>query len=340
MNSLSLVALLFTQDPTPPPAAAEARVFDSAALIVNEEIITDFDVLAATRREVKPGASEEDRRRTRDEIVTTKVQDLLEEQAGQVMGYDEKMVDKFVQNQLDRQREQAGSVARLATQLKAFDLDSKTQKEDVRSHVYGLLWQRSVTGIDAAPKGRVAADRYVRPGRLYFEFKEQETAIANDPLLTVHDFGLKIVGAPEDVHDVLAQLRERVVAGANFDEEATKLEVNKVPPGISTDRPLSGYRPVKNVYEFLHDAQPGDVSEVLEIRQRNGSLDGYRLIYLESKKHRDALSFADAELQNRFRKDVQSSLDRYRIDTALDKLYRAAYVWPPQMLGRTSTLEN
>jgi hypothetical protein len=340
MISLPLLALLFTQDPTPPSAEAKWVVYDSAALIVNEEIITDVDVIGATRRALRPGSSEDDRRKMRDQIVTEKVQDLLQEQAGQVMGYEEKMVDRFVQNQLDRQRDSAGSVARLASELKAQNLDSVTHKEEIRTNVYGLLWQRSQTGIDAAPKGRVAADRYVRPGRLYYEFREQEAFIASDPLVTVHDFGLTIVGPPEEVHDVLADLRARVVAGANFDEEATKLESRRTPPDVATDRPLSGYRPLRAVYEFLRGANPGEVSEVLEIRSKSGSLEGYRLVFLESKKQRSAPTFADADLQNKFREDVRRSLDAYRINSAVDKLYRAAYVWPPEMLGRQSTIEN
>lgn len=334
---LALLALTLAQDPAP---AEEPKwiEFDSAALIVNGDIITRVDVLSALRR-LPPSENKADQARKSDEIVTQKVRELLEVQAGQVMGYDEKMVERFVQNQLERQREAAGSVTRLASELQSRNLDSFTHKDEIRTQVYGMLWQRSQTGIDAAPKGRIAADRYVRPGRLYFEFKDQEALFASDSLVTVQDFGLKIGNSADEVRAVLQQLRERVQAGADFDEETARLGAQDAKANPMVDRPQSEFRSVPSVARFLQSAEPGDVSEVLEIT-KGGALVGYRLVYLVERKPRPVPVFADQELQTRLREAVERSLDEVRIDAGLERLRRAAYVWPPELLGRRSTIEN
>ncbi|MCC6405831.1 MAG: hypothetical protein IT453_01605 [Planctomycetes bacterium] len=327
------------QDPTPPAEEAKWVELDSAALIVNEDIITTVEVIAAARNAVGPGATKEERARASDAIVTRKVSQLLQEQAGKVMGYDEKMVERFVQNEIDRQRERAGSVTKLAGELKARNLDSFTHRDEIRTWAYGMLWQRSQTGVDAAPKGRVAADRYVRPGRLHYVFKREEANIAADPILTVHNFGLKILRSPDEVRAALEELRQRVLAGGEFDAEVEALDAGKSKAEILSDRPLSGFRPSREVYAFLKTAEPGTISEVLEIRA-NGVLDGYRLVYLAERKQREQPSFSDPELQKKLREETEANLDAVRIDARLDELRHAAYVWPPEFLGRSTTIEN
>jgi hypothetical protein len=334
-----LVALLVSQDPTPllPP---EWRKLDSAALIVNEDVITDVDVIAEMRRTQPAPRSDEERAKLQERIVTEKVRSLLETQAGKVMGYDEKMVERFVQDRLEDQREAAGSVTNLANQLRAANMDSFQHKEEIRTFAYGSLWQRSQTGIDAAPKGRRAADRYVRPGRLYFEFKNQEAQIAADPLVTVHTFGVRIGNrAPEEVRASFEGLRKLALESGDFDGEVLKFSAGQMQAEPLADRSLSSFRFVREIWEFLRTSEPGAVSDVLEIRT-NGTLDGYRLVYFAERKARPTPEFSDPELQKKLREGVETSLDNVRVQTALEKLYHAAYIWPPEMLGRRTTLEN
>lgn len=338
MNWLALLALIASQDPASPEQPAWV-VLDSAALIVNEDIITDLEVVAAQRRLPNPSASEEERMLARNRIVAEKVRNLLQEQAGELMGYEQKMIDRFVESEVERQREDAGSVTRLASELKARNLDSFTHKDEIRTYVYGMLWQRSQTGVDAGAKGRVAADRYVRPGRVYFEFKSQEERLANDPLVTVHSVGLRIVRSPEEVREALTELRRRAMESGDFDGEVERFDGGRTKPEVIEDRPLSAFRGSRELSEFLRSSEPGAISEVLEIRTR-GVLDGYRLVYFAERKSRSKPSFTDPALQANLRDEVRTSLDNLRIATGLERLRRAAYVWPPEALGREATIEN
>ncbi|MCK6445102.1 MAG: hypothetical protein L6Q99_01805 [Planctomycetes bacterium] len=325
---------------TAPGTANEGWVvLDSAALIVNEDIITDVEVIAELRRALKPSSTEADRNRARASIVGERVRNLLQQQAGQLMGYDQKMVERFVQDQIDRQREEAGGVARLASELKARNLDSFTHRDSIRTHAYGMLWQRSQMGIDPGPKGRVAADRYVRPGRLYFEFARRQDDLANDPLVTVHTVGLKIVRSADDVKSALEELRAAVEASGDFDGELAKFDGGRLQPEVLADRGLSAFRSNKELHEFLKDAAPGTVSPVLEIRERE-VLTGYRLVFLSERKARPKPDFQDPKIQNGLRDEVRTDLDDLRVGAGLEKLHRAAYVWPPEALGREATIEN
>lgn len=336
------------QEPTRPDAPAGSAngasnegwvVLDSAALIVNEDIITDVEVIAELRRALKPSSTEAERNRARASIVGERVRNLLQQQAGQLMGYDQTMVERFVQDQIDRQREEAGGVARLASELKARNLDSFTHRDSIRTHAYGMLWQRSQMGIDPGPKGRVAADRYVRPGRLYFEFTRRQDELANDPLVTVHTVGLKIVRSAEDVKAALEELRAAVEASGDFDGELAKFDGGRMQPEVLADRGLSAFRNNKELHQFLSTAEPGTVSPLLEIRERE-VLTGYRLVFLAERKARPRPDFQDPKLQNGLRDEVRTDLDDLRVGAGLEKLHRAAYVWPPEALGREATIEN
>lgn len=338
-------ALQEVQGPPPPPIkpTGEWRVLNSAALIVNEDIITEEAVREDVRRFANqrglPINTEEDFRRIQIMVVQEKVKESLEEQAGRVLGFDQKMIDRFVEDEERKQREAAGSISNLAEILKSQNIDSTEFRKEARERVDAQLWVGSVTGRYAGPSGRPAHDRYVRPGRLLFEYRANESKLIEqgEAGVLLLEMSLPITGTatPEQMRASFEELRRRVLAGEDFGTVAEEAHACKpktfaaLPP-----IPISSLKArFPEVLQFVQSAKPGDVSEVLESQQANGA-HGLRLIKLLELIPERNVSFEEREIQSAMTKFVQSTLDEYRTSTGLQNLLEAAYVWPPESFKR------
>lgn len=315
------------------------KPLNRAALIVNEAIVTDEEVRRAVMRRREPINTQEEFRRRQGEVVQQKVRELLEEQAGKVLGYDPQVIERFVANELDRQREDAGSISALAEVLRERNLDSFTRRDDVRTHVYGELWQGAMTGVYAGPGGRPTRDRYVRPGRLEFEYRWQATN-PRPPQVTLHEIMAPIgrEQTAQEAKSAAGTLRERMREGATFEEIAAEINPDQPEAGLLKPMREDLLRQLPDVYEFVRSAKPGDVSEPLAA-VIDGTVRGYRIIKLVERVHAELPAFDDREFQAELRKRVQESLDSYRIQVGLDRLLDAAYVWPPESFARPSSIE-
>jgi hypothetical protein len=341
MITVLTLALALSQDPAALPKPDEGwKPFINAELIVNEEIITTEDVLRAVARSQTKVNSDADRRQLQSQIIQSKVRDLLEEQAGKVIGYDEKLVERFVSDNLEEQREQAGGTIALSTELKERNVDSFEHKDETRTGVYRILWERSTIGLYAGPSGRPSRDRYVRPGRLFFESRDQAASLAADPIVTLHELSLgnkSVTQADlEKIHAALAAARDRILAGEEFDVIAKQ---------VNSDFEKSGRMPpmrssaigsmVADGVDFARTAAVGDVSEVLEFRI-GGKLVGYSVLKLVDRE--TSVKFADHVMQDDLTKRTQTYLDNYRIGVGLSNLLDAAYVWPPESFNREASM--
>jgi hypothetical protein len=330
------------QQPAPAPAPAPApdtgwKTLSQPRLIVNDELMTSFEVNVAVQREArltkKPIQSLSDFQQRASMEIADRARQMLQVQGGKDLGFDPALVDRLVNNFLNEQKEDAGSLSRLAEELAREEKDSFTRRDEVYSYVYGALWVESEIGKSPGPGGRNTADRYVRPGRGWFEYRERLSHLEREREVQLRQLILAIgkTGGPDAVRIRLDELRNRVLAGEDMGELAERYGATE--PGT---RGATGFLPLsalqrtsQEVYAFTVNAKVGDVSEVLPLNH-DGKLSAFIVVRLEESRLPEVPAFEDREAQARLFEDAQRTRDRVRINRGLSKLFEAAYVWPPE----------
>jgi hypothetical protein len=351
---IAALLLCLLQEPQPPESTETPPAEDGApdepgrkrvnrlVLIVNDECLTDADVLREIwqRRElIEP----EEQERAINEIIGGQVNGLLKSQGGRDLGFDPAFVQRYVREDLERQEERAGSAGLLGDQLSRWGLDSGEFHESREAGIHAHLWEGSVTGRLPGPGGRQHVDRYVRPGRLHFEHaRNQDLGLPVTVVLQELVVDAQRVGDLRDAERQAVDLRERILLGEDFGEVAVEAEAapedtrGMLPP-LPQERLLS----VEGVAPFLESAAPGDLSEVMPVRDpQSGVLRGYRLLKLISRDRPEPPSFLDGDFQRHLTERIQEERDLAREDEALAKLRDAAYVWPPEAFGRGRPAEG
>ncbi len=310
---------------------------NAAVLIVNEDMATMFELQRGVARRMRdPRRGGADPERMFNDELGERARHMLEIDGGKNLGFDPQAVQRFVRDTLQRQAEEAGSVTRLAADLKRDDITSFDRKEEVNDYVNRMLWEQSVTGKAASPGGRVSRDRYVRPGWAMFAQRvavrrqsENRTVQVTQLVLT-----LGAPGSAERAKRRLEELRLRILNGEDMGELAEQLGASE-----KGTRGLSSFLNVEllrannpPVGDFLAKAEAGELSEVLEYYDR-GRLAGYILVRPEEYKLAPVEAFDEPRGQRVWIEGQRQRVSDRRIQTGLVDLLSGAYVWPPQIFG-------
>jgi len=336
-----------TPEFAPPPVEVTAPVPGSAAggwqtlnkidLIINEEPITSVDMSRAMMMNPAPATTQDDRARLAQETAQSLVSRSLKVQAGRDEGFDKDMVKRFVNDHVDRTLDTAGSAGKLADELENTHLDAFSYHDNIESRVYQDLWTGAVVGRYPGVGGRPYRDRYVRPERLEFEFERQEGRLDLPSTVILQELVCDPArtGSLESAKELAERLHEEIVAGGDFGQIAVDNRA-AAPDNQGIHKPLdeTAVSRIPGIGEFLATAAPGDVSEVLPVREQ-GVLRAWRIVKLIERDQGAAAHFDDPELQDYLRKRYQERLDGGRENEALSKLLAAAYVWPPHIFGRS-----
>ena len=320
------------------PELPVRRSLNSLDLIVNDQCLTRMDVMGAAMRGGMPGSPEELNERM-GAVLNQQVEQMLKTQAGKDLGFDQNMVQRLVEDELKRKEELAGSVSLLSKALSESSHDSGSFYENTESSILAHLWTRSVEGLFPGPGGRPYVDRYVRPGRLAFEYERNKGQLTLPTTVVVQELPIDAqrIGDLGEAKDLADELHERIVdLGEDFGDVAVSVGVPKDTRGVLQPIEERQLATIPGVGEFLAGAQPGDVSAVLPIRSPDGVLRGFRIVKLLEREQPEPPPFQDKLFQKDLTESIQASLDRGRADAALHELLQAAYVWPPEAFGRRS----
>ncbi len=326
-----------------PEAPADSRtpaprptLLNAVQLIVNEDSITTSDLMRGAARQRSSATTEAELSKVLNEQAEERVKQLLKEQAGRDMGFETAMVQALVRDDLEKRKEQAGSVSALARELDQGDFGGVELREYIESYIYAVLWERSVNGLYPGPGGRPYVDRHVRPGQLLYEFRRQGSKLDLPAMVRLEE--LIIVPQRGESLESVRHRAELVLTRYEGGEDFGDLALEFGPPGRSPElRPLeeSKLALIPEIKEFLRAAAPGEVSEVLAMTSPNGQLAGFRILRFVERQAGKAASFVDRDFQSRLTHQIQERLDTYREDQALRVLLDAAYIWPPEVVGRT-----
>lgn len=315
---------------TPPRPPINAIQF-----VVNDQAVTRREFLIDLQRRNEANATEQDLERNLQRTFADRVRDLLMEQGGRDLGHDPALIQRYIDDEIDREVEQAGGIIDLSSTLKRSRLDPVEFRRMWERKVYRDLWGLSVEGRQPGAGGRVHVDRYVRPGKLWFEF--QRVPMAEIAPVTA-DFQSLLISAEAAggamnartlADDLVAQAR----AGADFTELVRKRSHGAESQlndgwerGIPIDQLATRF---EDVADFLRSAAPGEVSEPLPIRVQEELVGFY--IVASVTRHEPKVDFQSAEAQSALRQRMQESLGRYRRDRAIDGMLDSAFVWPREL---------
>lgn len=338
-------------EPPPAPSPAEIRraegwqSLNRCALVVNEEPVTLFAIqrgVIRSKRERRAGP-EADNELVAQEI-TNQARTRLEIQGGKDLGFDPAQIVRIVDRQMKRQEEDAGSVTRLAEGLRRGELDSFDRRHEIETRVHAYLWEESVTGRGSGPGGRVSRDRYIRPGRAWFDHREAEAKAVLNRSVQVTQIVLLLddppaPGGDQRLIDRLNEMRGRIEAGEDMGELAELYgSTDRSTRGLSRFLALGPLgRIFPEVAKFLSTASVGELSPPLPYRDPKdpSRVLGYLMVRPEEYRATPPPAFDQPQSQAEWIGGLRTRLDDDRIDAGLAQLLQAAFVWPEQTFSAT-----
>lgn len=335
---LSATLLLgWLQAAQPPPADRNPPVpINGIQFVVNDEAVTMREFVDDLRRKRQPNSTPAELDRALRETFSERVKVLLMEQGGRDLGYDEAVVKRYVDDSIADNIKDYGGIVDLSEELRRQNLDPQVLREMKQRAAYRELWGLAVEGRQPGASGRVSVDRYVRPGRLQFEFERtpkseiaQVTADYQSLFISV-----ELAGGAAQARAKAEELVAKARAGADFTALVREHShsTSKVRDGWDKAVQLKSMAERHpDLGEFLADAAPETVSDPIAERI-DGELVAFRVVS-GTKRSEPALDFNSARAQDELRERLLANLSRYRRDRELARMLEAAYVWPEELFG-------
>lgn len=345
MKLLLLLGALSPQDAKndAPVPARPWRPVDRIEMVVNQDIITASRLerdLNRFKREQKL-TSDTEIRAAKTQILTDRVKERLRIQAGANLGVDEKLIDARVVDALERLRERENGTVGLAKFLDSKEISGPDVKRLLRDDIYEQVWQDGQTGKAPGPLGRVAADRYIRPGalRLLFDASIERPADMKALGGSVGRVQFQQVildpetsGGLEATRALARALAARIEAGEDMAEIARANGAGPNADGV-TDVEEAGLRELfPEISAFTSTATPNQISSPIESVSRGKLL--VRIVRFIDREAAVVPDFADATVQETLRKAAERRLEVLRLESAYGPMLRASYVWPEELAGR------
>ncbi len=336
LTTLLLVALL--QAPQRPPSERNQPIpVNGIQFVVNDEAVTMRDFVDDLRRRREPNSTPEELNRALRETFSERVRTLLMEQGGRDLGYDESVVKRYVTESIKDNIQEYGGIVDLSDELRRQNLDPQVLREMKQRAAYRELWGLAVEGRQPGASGRVSVDRYVRPGRLRFEY---ERTPAGEVLPATVRFqslwiSVELAGSASQARAKADELVAEARAGADFTAllRQHSHSASKVRDGWEPEVAMQLVAKISpDLGDFLASAQPGSVSDPLPERV-DGELVAFRIVSGVQRKEPE-LDFASARAQEALRERLLANLGRYRRDRELARMLEAAYVWPEELFSQ------
>jgi hypothetical protein len=324
------------QGPPAPGARGEWRRLNGIYLIVNEEVVTRAQFYRSVRRNLTEATTEQDLQDLERREQVGFVRNGLMTQAGRDLGFDPERVRKLVEDDRKEMIERAGSVTAFSQQLAAGRATPEEFREFREDFYYGLLWRAAVSGESQGAGGRPYVDRFVRPGRLLYEYRllPPDRILPDTVRIQEIVVGIGPKRGSQEAKDLAEEIRNRALAGEDFGKLAQSYSDSnsRIQGGRVSENPIrveDASRIVPNLAEFFENGRAGDISEVQPMRnEATGELESFQILRLEDVDRPGEVPLADVRVQEALRRRRTESLSALRINRALKDLFEGAYVWP------------
>ncbi len=328
--------------PQEAPAPASKRppradAINGIQFVVNEEAVTKREFINDLRRKNRPNSTPQELDRALQETFYENVELLLMEQGGRELGYDENIVQRYVDDSIKDNIEQYGGIVDLGEELRRKNIDPVELREIKRKAAYRELWGYAVDGRQTGASGRPSVDRYVRPGRLLFEYERSTKAELAPVMVHFQNVFVSVnaAGSAQAALEKADEVVELARSGANFTElvRDRSNSTTKARDGWERNLPLEFViEKLPDVGEFVASATPQSVSDPIPERV-DGELVGFRIVSSVTREQPE-VHFMSTKAQEDLRNRLLEVQSRYRRDRELARMLDAAFVWPPEHFRR------
>ena len=264
---------------------------------MNEEARTEQFLMAGILRGPEPVTTPEEIEGRYAQVLTEEVKDMLVVQAGKDLGFQPELLERQVDYVLEQHRERIGREG-VARYLRIRSFSSAEYRDEARREVYATAWERYVIGREPGPTGRFSRDSFVRPGQLWFAYEQNRAALSEPTTVRVQQLIVSAasVGSIDAAHRLIEDLRGQIVDdGADFGELAEIY--GQTEPGT---RGISNWLPLEDLCarfavlceDFLDDARPGQVSEILPYLRGEERI-GFIVLKLLDRREGQTAAFTD-----------------------------------------------
>ena len=336
-----ICTLLLALLPVAPQAQFEPpswQLIDGVALHIDGRIVlfSELEQAVLSHRMFRPDMTQAEFDELHGEVIREFANQRLEIQAGQNEGFDPERIAQIAAQETNKKVDQVG-VAQYSNELRAEGAKIEDRTRDEADELYIRLWRSKILGRDKEQgfSERSARDRYIRPGMLKSIFRVSREMI--NPGEVVFRFFLldpNAVGGDDPAIEYLTDIQKRVAAGEAFENiisaEASQSQAN----GGLQDRMAIPEINLPELQQFAIEGEVGSFGPIIHIPRTEQPL--YLLARLEDRESQVEPDFEDGELQNRFRRQIEASVDFRLIDSGHRRLRRGAHIWVHPRLGPQS----
>ncbi len=313
---------------TAPPH--QELLVDQLLAIVNDQVLTLSQVEKETKEKVDQFHIPDNQVQIlRTQIFQRMLLDLLFKEGFRQAKLDEKLLDRIVADEIDRNIRDAGSLAAYTEELARHSMTVDQQAKELRRYYASILFRQVEMGIiPAKGKGGFNATVMVRPSEIAAYYKEHLADYRREfrvsaRLILLRDNSFR--GGSKEARSTLEKLRADIESGRlDFADAAEKHSAMRA----STRGSLGWVDPEKSplqkpIKDFLKEAAPGAMSEPLEVPG------GWVLVLAEEIHPAGVAPFEEVqyEIVGKLMVHLQNALMRETVA----RLRKRTYLWGPQV---------
>ncbi|MFT7667570.1 MAG: hypothetical protein ACI8X5_000249 [Planctomycetota bacterium] len=350
------------QQPQTVPAPPAFEQIDGVALVINGDAITDgaIDRAVDRARAKQTLSTQEEYIALYREVRAQMIESNLMRQAGEDMGLPPEVIRSHVSGMLEDQQEKSGGAFEMAKKLREEDTTAAEIRESLESKTVTDEWRRKVIGY-AGPGARTAEDRFIRPGTLGQHYRHiQRTGKDMKPLVSLgarpatYDLQILLIDAQkfgglakaqEVAIDVWSSASEGEEDWDDLVEEFGAIENQGMVPGLDIEIIQRALDPGDgSMLQFVMEGPLDRISKVmpyLRLNQATGQRQqvGFAIYRLLSREIALLPEYDREGVQRQLRRFLDGIGDEQRMQLALDKLQRTAYIWHRGLAQQEANLE-
>lgn len=333
--SAPATALPPSATPAQEPASGQVEQLDQLVAIVNDQILTMREVVAESEEFARSRGVPVDTPGLIGAVARNTIADMLFVEGFRQAGLDQQVIQRVVDEEMERRVRAAGSMAAYERELASQGRSVPMERQRVHQEIIATYYQQAELGMAPELGGRAyKAFLNVTPAEIRAYWQEHEGEFAQPRQVNVRILQLRrdsVAEARGIIEAALAKLDQDPLAFAQAAEQHSAFGRSRQNlTGLIDPAEDPAVHPFR---AFLADAEQGDVSEIVELP--GGFVAVARVHEVEEAKT-PTIGEAHRQIENIL-------LDRKRrvaLDRAIRELRDRCYVWMTPALAASNPLDD